>query len=92
MRLGSMGHLHCFNADNGEVVWKKDLNAEYNIRMPVWGIASAPIIDGGLVIVQIGGSPGACIVALDRKTGEEQWESARRPRLLRRAYFYQSGW
>ena len=73
--LGAMGHLHCFKADSGEVVWKKDLNIEYNIRMPVWGITSAPIIEGDLVIVQIGGSPGACIVALDRENGEERWKA-----------------
>ena len=73
--LGAMGHLHCFNAADGEVVWKRDLNAEYNIRMPTWGIASAPIIHNDLVIVQIGGSPGACIVALDRNTGEERWKA-----------------
>ena len=73
--LGAMGHLHCFNAADGEVVWKRDLNTEYNIRMPTWGIASAPIIHNDLVIVQIGGSPGACIVALDRNTGEERWKA-----------------
>lgn len=71
--LGAMGHLHCFNAADGDIVWKRDLNTEYNIRMPTWGIASAPIIDKDLIIVQIGGSPGACLVAFDRKNGEERW-------------------
>ena len=73
--LGAMGHLHCFNAADGEVVWKKDLNTEYNIRMPTWGIASAPIVDEDLIIVLIGGSPGACIAAFDRKSGEERWKA-----------------
>ena len=73
--LGAMGHLHCFNAATGEVVWKRDLNAEYNINMPIWGIASAPIVEGDHLIVQIGGVPNACIVAFDRKTGEEKWQA-----------------
>ncbi len=71
--LGTMGHLHCFNAVTGEVLWKKNLNYDYNIRMPVWGISGSPVIEKDLVIVQIGGTPEACIVGLDRRTGEERW-------------------
>ena len=73
--LGAMGHLHCFDAATGDVKWKKDLNTEYNISMPIWGIASAPIVAAENLIVQIGGQPGACIVAFDRKTGEEKWKA-----------------
>ena len=73
--LGAMGHLHCFDAATGDIVWKRDLNAEYNINMPIWGIASAPIVEAGNLIVQIGGQPDACIVAFDRKTGEEKWKA-----------------
>ena len=73
--LGTMGHLYCLNAANGDLRWKRNLNTEYNIQMPVWGIASAPLIENDLLIVQVGGSPGACIVAFDRKTGEERWKA-----------------
>ncbi len=73
--LGAMGHLHCFDAATGEIVWKRDLNAEYYINMPTWGIASAPIVEGDHLIVQIGAKPNACIVAFDRKTGEEKWKA-----------------
>lgn len=73
--LGAMGHLHCFDAATGEIVWKKDLNTEYDINMPIWGIASAPLVEGEHLIVQIGGTPEACIVAFDRKTGEEKWKA-----------------
>ena len=73
--LGAMGHLHCFDAVTGDVMWKKDLNTEYNINMPIWGIACAPIVEADNLIVQIGGKPDACIVAFDRKTGEEKWKA-----------------
>ncbi len=72
--LGAMGHFHCFDAATGKVLWKKDLNAEYKIRMPIWGIAAAPLVDGKLVIVQIGGEQ-ACLVAFDKVTGEERWKA-----------------
>lgn len=71
--LGTMGHLNCFEADTGTVLWKKDLNETYKIRMPIWGIAGAPLIEGDLVIVHIGGSGDASIVGLNHLTGAEVW-------------------
>lgn len=72
--LGTMGNLFCFDAATGEVIWKKDLNEDYNIKMPTWGIATSPIVEGNLVIVQIGGKD-ACFVAFDKKTGVEKWKA-----------------
>jgi outer membrane protein assembly factor BamB len=73
--LGAVGHLFCFDAARGTVLWSKNLNREYRIRMPTWGIAAAPLIDGDLVIVQIGGSDGACLVAFDKTSGKERWRA-----------------
>ena len=73
--LGTMGHLFCLDSATGHVRWHKDTNAEYKTRIPVWGIASAPLIERDLVIVQIGGRANACLVAFDRRTGEEKWRA-----------------
>ena len=73
--LGSMGHLRCFEARKGTVLWQKDLHDEYKIRMPIWGISCSPLIEGDFVILQISGSDDACIVAFDRTTGEERWRA-----------------
>ena len=54
--LGTMGHLLCFDAKAGELLWQRDLNSQYEIRMPIWGIAGSPLVYEDLVIVQIGGS------------------------------------
>jgi outer membrane protein assembly factor BamB len=72
--LGTMGHLFCFEAASGKVQWKKDCLAEYKIRMPIWGIASSPIVVDDLLIVQIGGE-GACLVAFDKVSGHERWHA-----------------
>jgi outer membrane protein assembly factor BamB len=72
--LGAMGDLYCFDAAKGTQIWKRDLNAEYKIRMPNWGIAASPIIFGNLLIVQIGGQD-ACLVAFDKRNGQEQWRA-----------------
>ena len=73
--LGAMGAFLCFNAADGKVHWSKDLNTAYRIRMPTWGISAAPVVHGDSVILHIGGSDGACFVALDRKTGAERWKA-----------------
>jgi outer membrane protein assembly factor BamB len=74
--LGAMGHLHVFDAGSGALLWKKDLSADYKIRMPIWGIAAAPLIYDDLLILHIGGED-ACIVALDKKDGDEKWTALR---------------
>lgn len=73
--LGATGRLHVFNVSNGSIAWKKDLEKEYKIRMPIWGIAASPLVYRELVILQIGGAEGACLVALDKKTGSERWRA-----------------
>lgn len=73
--LGTFGHLRCLDAETGVVLWKKDPGSDYEIGMPIWGITSSPLIEADLVIVQLGGRPDACIVGLDRQTGEERWRA-----------------
>jgi outer membrane protein assembly factor BamB len=73
--LGATGMLYCLDAAKGTILWSHDCQTRFKIRMPDWGIASAPVVEGDLLIVMIGGSDGACLVALDKKTGKEKWRS-----------------
>ena len=73
--LGTMGHLHCLDAATGRLLWKKQPGVDYKLRVPMWGIAAAPLVCGDLVFVQIGAAEGACLVALDKKTGVEKWRA-----------------
>lgn len=73
--LGSMGHFYCFDAASGKVLWQKDLNTEYEIVMPIWGIAATPLIVDNKIIVHVSGSNNASIVAFDKNTGKEIWRA-----------------
>jgi len=73
--LGTMGDLHCLDALSGEVLWYIDGEEEYQIDFPTWGLSASPLIEDGLLIVQLGGTPDACIVAFDKVTGEEAWRA-----------------
>ena len=72
--LGTMGNLFCFNAASGTLLWSKDLRKAYKIRMPEWGIAASPLVEGKLLVVLIGGE-NACLVAFDKVTGQEVWRA-----------------
>ena len=70
-----MGNLHVLDVCTGEVFWKRDINADYQVRMPIWGIAAAPLIYEETVILHIGGADGASVIALDKTTGQEHWRA-----------------
>ena len=68
--LGKAGHVICFTVDKGEVLWKANLLDLFGIKMPEWGFASSPFVDGNQVVF-CGGK--AC--ALDLETGKTLWIS-----------------
>jgi outer membrane protein assembly factor BamB len=69
--------LHCFDAASGKIIWKVDGLKQYDAGIPVWGLASSPLIEEDLLIVQMGGRPDACLVAFDKNTGKEAWRALR---------------
>ncbi|MGM0490839.1 MAG: PQQ-binding-like beta-propeller repeat protein, partial [Planctomycetota bacterium] len=73
--LGTMGHLHCYDAASGDIQWARDLKEEYDIRVPIWGVSAAPLVYENLLIVQAGGPDNACILALEKSDGSEVWRA-----------------
>ena len=73
--LGAVGHLFCLNAETGDVVWSKYLPDAVGTKLPTWGLAAAPLIDGEQVIVLAGGENGALVVSFDKRTGDERWRA-----------------
>lgn len=65
--------LECLDARTGKVVWKHELTTEY--QLPPSSLDASPLVDGNLLIVSIGGSPGAGVVAFDLGTGREVWRA-----------------
>ena len=55
--FGVQGKLHCLNVTDGSLLWKVDTAARYNVVQNFFGTASTPIVEGDLLIAQIGGSP-----------------------------------
>ena len=73
--LGAMGALLCLNVKDGSEVWRRHYVKDFRAAVPVWGMAGAPLVDGGLLICLAGGAPDAKVVALDKMTGAEKWRA-----------------
>ena len=71
--LGIDGILSCFDAEAGDLVWRRDFTGEYPATSPMYGASASPLVDGGNVIVHVGGYHDGAIAAFDANTGETTW-------------------
>ncbi len=69
--IGGLGHLFCFDAAKGTILWKKELAKTYAIAE--FCIRGSPLIEGRLLIVPKGYSSAPGVIAFDKTTGEEVW-------------------
>lgn len=76
---GSKLMLMCLNAADGKVLWKHDVQKDFNGQaenaraISTWGSTSSPIIEGDLVIVQ-GGGAEQHYLAFNKNTGNLAWK------------------
>lgn len=73
--LGAAGTLVCASVRNGSVRWQRSFTAEFGTELPPWGMSSAPIVHGDLLIAVVFGRPLAKVVAFDKYSGEEVWRT-----------------
>lgn len=85
---GPQGMLHSLRAADGKLVWKVDTRADFGVVPNFFGVGSAPVIEGDLLIAQVGGSPpnsgrgpspdlkgnGSAVVAFDKYTGKVRYQ------------------
>ena len=72
--VGQWGELVCLEAATGKELWRKDYEKDFGGKLPHWGFAESPLVDGDKVVVTPGGAEGA-VVALNQKTGAVIWRS-----------------
>ena len=73
--IGAMGHMFCFDATTGDVLWKKNFVEDFQTNLPIWGMAASPLVDGDQLITLTGGAGGALVVSMDKRTGRELWRA-----------------
>jgi outer membrane protein assembly factor BamB len=73
--IGAEGKLHAFNLASGQVIWKRDLRTDYKVRQDFFGVASTPLVEGDVLIVNVGAPGGPCVAAFDTASGKEVWRA-----------------
>ena len=73
--VGAEGKLYCLDLFAGKVIWKRDLATEYKWPKTFFGMGSTPLVEGDLLIVNVGAPEGPCVVALNKKDGKTVWEA-----------------
>lgn len=71
--FGARGLLSCVDAATGDLIWQRDLMAEIQAQLPVWGFSSSPLIAGDTAIVFAGGSEDRGWVGYGLASGDPRW-------------------
>jgi len=66
------GDLFCLDALKGNVIWKRNITRDSKATPPDAGWCSSPVIDGDLLVLNVGKSG----MAYNKKTGMVIWKSA----------------
>jgi outer membrane protein assembly factor BamB len=56
---GVEGLLHCLRVTDGKLLWKIDTMEKFGVVQNFFGVGGTPVIEGDLLILQVGGSPPA---------------------------------
>ena len=67
--LGMSGIVTAFDAATGKQVWQKPGQPV----APLYHTAMSPLVDGGLVILHVGGHNNGALTAFDAGTGDVKW-------------------
>lgn len=70
---GVEGMLHCLKLATGQVIWKRNLNAEFKIKPNFFGVGTNPLIEKNMLIINVGAKGGPGVAAFDKMTGKMIW-------------------
>lgn len=74
--FGAEGVLHCLELASGKKLWSVDTHDRFKVRKGFFGAACSPLVEGGLVVLNIGGEVRSGLVAFDKDTGKVVWTAA----------------
>ena len=72
--LGATGELRCLDADQGALIWSRNILRDNQGNNLTWGMSASPLIVEDKVVVLPGGLQGKSVVAYEKQTGEPIWK------------------
>jgi outer membrane protein assembly factor BamB len=73
--LGAQSKLYALNGKDGKKIWSHDFRSEYGSEVPGWGTSTSPLVEGDLLLVDIGGKTGHSIGAFNKRSGALIWKT-----------------
>lgn len=73
--LSGKGRLAAFNTTNGEKLWEHDFVGEFGSNIPGFGFCTSPLVEGDLLLAEVGGADNKSIVAFDKESGNVVWST-----------------
>jgi outer membrane protein assembly factor BamB len=67
--LGATGILNVLDAENGTLLWSRNIGADTRVTIPEWGFTSSPLVVDNAVVLAAAGT----LVAYDLNTGNPRW-------------------
>ena len=71
--LGSHGRLVALDSEDGELRWQIELPQAVGGKPPRFGYSPSPLVDGELLVLEVGAGDGRSIAAFNRRSGELVW-------------------
>lgn len=71
--LGPLGHLVALDLASGEVLWQTHLPQEHQAEEPYYGFSTSPLIQDGVLVLEVAREEGTALAGFDPKTGERLW-------------------
>jgi outer membrane protein assembly factor BamB len=67
--IGISGILNCWDVASGKKIWGLDSKGS-----PLYGQASSPVVDRGILVASVGPQEGGALTAFEAATGKVKWQ------------------
>ena len=65
--------MQCRKLETGELLWAREIQREFKVPQDFFGVAATPLIEGDLLIVNVGAPGGPTVAAFDKLSGKMVW-------------------
>ncbi|MBL9175965.1 MAG: PQQ-like beta-propeller repeat protein [Verrucomicrobiales bacterium] len=72
--LGADGRLSCHSLSDGQRLWSLPAREQFQADPGFFGFGCSPLVIDGRVLINIGGRPGAGLVAVEADSGRVAWK------------------